>query len=247
MNRNNGFTLIELLVVIAIIAILAAILFPVFASAKKSAHRTQCLSNLRQLSSGLQLYMQNTDACFPRFIQIAANAYSDSGATFYNGEEKISDTAKATYVRKYSVFAQFKPYLKSKGVWRCPADNSINVDTEISVGKRFTSYIYRWLLGSISCQAEMNLGEIWWKDKVWRECEFTRPSKTIAWHEQNAFHDYRVDENSYWLPDVKTNVACMDGHVVTVEVGSAYLMPKKRFVPGYDYHWTHRAGYSDLP
>jgi prepilin-type N-terminal cleavage/methylation domain-containing protein/prepilin-type processing-associated H-X9-DG protein len=59
MHRRKGFTLIELLVVIAIIAILAAILFPVFAEARENARKTQCLSNMKQLMTGFQMY--NTD------------------------------------------------------------------------------------------------------------------------------------------------------------------------------------------
>ena len=57
---RRGFTLIELLVVIAIIAILAAILFPVFAQAREKARQTSCLSNLRQLSTGMTMYAQDS-------------------------------------------------------------------------------------------------------------------------------------------------------------------------------------------
>ncbi len=59
--RSRGFTLIELLVVIAIIAILAAILFPVFARAREKARSTSCLSNMKQLSTGAMMYSQDYD------------------------------------------------------------------------------------------------------------------------------------------------------------------------------------------
>jgi prepilin-type N-terminal cleavage/methylation domain-containing protein/prepilin-type processing-associated H-X9-DG protein len=64
--RAWGFTLIELLVVIAIIAILAAILFPVFAQAREAARKTACASNLRQLASATLMYVQDYDERFPR-------------------------------------------------------------------------------------------------------------------------------------------------------------------------------------
>ena len=64
-RRIKGFTLIELLVVIAIIAILAAILFPVFAQAREKARQTSCLSNLKQVSLGVMMYTQDYDESFP--------------------------------------------------------------------------------------------------------------------------------------------------------------------------------------
>jgi len=70
MRRNViGFTLVELLVVIAIIAILAAILFPVFAKAREQAERTQCLSNMKNLSMALNMYCQGWDGRFPLGFQ----------------------------------------------------------------------------------------------------------------------------------------------------------------------------------
>lgn len=63
--KRNGFTLIELLVVIAIIAILAAILFPVFAQARESARTTSCLSNMKQIGLGVKMYAQDYDEEFP--------------------------------------------------------------------------------------------------------------------------------------------------------------------------------------
>src|SRR6266516_4053330 len=61
LRRRHGYTLIELLVVIAIIAILAAILFPVFAQARDKARQTSCLSNMKQISLGWTMYMQDYD------------------------------------------------------------------------------------------------------------------------------------------------------------------------------------------
>ena len=77
-NRKSGFTLIELLVVIAIIAILAAILFPVFARARENARRASCQSNLKQLGLGFAQYIQDYDDRLPAFDNV--NPVNDSYA-----------------------------------------------------------------------------------------------------------------------------------------------------------------------
>jgi prepilin-type N-terminal cleavage/methylation domain-containing protein len=97
---SAGFTLIELLVVIAIIAILAAILFPVFAQAREKARSTSCLNNLKQLGTANQLYMQDNDDGF-----VVTNAQG-------------SDTMKVWPVT-------LRSYVKSDAVLRCPSDGGL--------------------------------------------------------------------------------------------------------------------------
>ena len=77
-GKRTGFTLIELLVVIAIIAILAAILFPVFARAREKARTASCQSNLKQLASGCIMYMQDYDECYPQVYPVSGWAWDDT-------------------------------------------------------------------------------------------------------------------------------------------------------------------------
>ncbi|MBS1727083.1 MAG: prepilin-type N-terminal cleavage/methylation domain-containing protein [Armatimonadetes bacterium] len=107
-SRNKAFTLIELLVVIAIIAILAAILFPVFAQAKAAAKKTSCLSNQKQLALGATMYATDVDDIFPY------DNGGDPGNTYYgqpyvNGA--MDPTAPTNWVR--SVY----PYIKNMQIY----------------------------------------------------------------------------------------------------------------------------------
>jgi len=86
----KGFTLIELLVVIAIIAILAAILFPVFAQAREQARRTSCLSNVKQLNTSVQMYIQDYDESIP----LAASS-DPAGANFFTWQDSVQPYAKS--------------------------------------------------------------------------------------------------------------------------------------------------------
>jgi prepilin-type N-terminal cleavage/methylation domain-containing protein len=109
-HLRSGFTLIELLVVIAIIAILAAILFPVFAQARDKARQTACLSNAKQIGLAVTLYVQDYDETF--YWQKAWDEQVEMGAGFWGASYK-------TYVRWPFAHA---PYIKNTDVYRCPSD-----------------------------------------------------------------------------------------------------------------------------
>jgi prepilin-type N-terminal cleavage/methylation domain-containing protein len=82
---RRGFTLIELLVVIAIIAILAAILFPVFAQAREKARQTSCLSNEKQMGLGVMMYVQDYDETYPMAYYYINGATSAAGYVQWTG------------------------------------------------------------------------------------------------------------------------------------------------------------------
>src|SRR5579871_1217797 len=83
--RKTGFTLVELLVVVTIIAVLAAILLPVFAFARQSAHRSVCLSNVRQLALGVQMYADDYEETYP-LLSVPIALGSDKSAEVLYGE-----------------------------------------------------------------------------------------------------------------------------------------------------------------
>jgi prepilin-type N-terminal cleavage/methylation domain-containing protein len=98
MKTRRAFTLIELLVVIAIVAILAAILFPVFAQAKAAAKRTACLSNSRQVGMALKMYLADYDDAMPIYY-----AYHSQPPAFQPGHKGV-EVALAPYCRNPDVF-----------------------------------------------------------------------------------------------------------------------------------------------
>ncbi|MGB9607192.1 MAG: type II secretion system protein, partial [bacterium] len=121
--RKRGFTLIELLVVIAIIAILAAILFPVFSRAREQARKTACLSNLKQIGNALLMYTQDWDERLPVCSTWCAWPDPNNNLQYYQ---------------------RLQPYVKNWQIWACPsakgtcANNSIThhaVNDMIKAGK----------------------------------------------------------------------------------------------------------------
>jgi prepilin-type N-terminal cleavage/methylation domain-containing protein/prepilin-type processing-associated H-X9-DG protein len=118
MNRRRGFTLIELLVVIAIIAILAAILFPVFAQARESARKTSCLSNIKQLSLGMMMYLEDYDELFPNW---------NYGFFCNGGNNGLPRDSKSFW--SMAIY----PYIKNVGVYR-DTDDILQLPDQWSAG-----------------------------------------------------------------------------------------------------------------
>jgi len=129
-RRLPGFTLIELLVVIAIIAILAAILFPVFARARENARKATCQSNLKQISMGLLQYAQDYDECLPFLYQAVSNPRT--------GLAQIT-----------------QPYIKNWEVHNCPSS-----DQKTLVGDYLGHRSYGYHTGLMPQNAGVSLSQI---------------------------------------------------------------------------------------
>ncbi len=154
--RNNGFTLIELLTVISLIALLAGLLFPVFAQVRESARRTSCASNLHQIGLSISLYSQDSDDHYPIGVDSA-----DHGS--YLWEPTPDQEAELPTIPLLRDIVN--PYLKSNNVWRCPSDignqvitfygrsddgqdDDFDVNLSPTAYERLgTSYVYRLQLG----------------------------------------------------------------------------------------------------
>ena len=142
MTRRNGFTLIELLVVIAIIAILAAILFPVFARAREKARQTTCTSNLKQIGLALEMYASDWDGLLP-----LANEYPASPPVPSGGDP-------AQYQGPPSIVDILAPYTKNRQIFRCPSDKDKMFQTQ------GTSYDYGY--GALDADIPMPVQPIDW-------------------------------------------------------------------------------------
>jgi len=219
MDKKKGFTLIELLVVIAIIAILAAILFPVFTRAKLVAKRSSCAANLKQIGCCIRMYMDDNDCRFPTRLV-------DGSDTSANG----SSPNNAYWWPTATWRTLLEPYVKSNMVFSCPgriAASNATIVNNVPDARKFRWGHYAmnpncWDLvnapftagikDSNIKQRALLVGEVsdYWHRGSWGELAYT--SGDIACTNNSNFTYIST------IHDGSTNYLLMDGSVRTVKV-----------------------------
>ncbi len=156
--RRQGFTLIELLVVIAIIAILAAILFPVFAQAREKARQTSCLSNMKQIGLALKMYADDYEGVYPNGCYNGVDGPGPGernwGVDPYQPEGANLDGGCYGYrFYRFLINRQLGSYMKSRQMWYCPSSrvkySTANADLGAQTYDWFPNWVYNvWCPGS---------------------------------------------------------------------------------------------------
>ena len=224
---SRAFTLIELLVVIAIIAILAAILFPVFAQAKEAGKRTACLSNVKQEGLAMQMYIGDFDDVTPTILG------AHNGNTSY----------------EIDWYTQLAPYTKSQGLFLCPDRNEWTLDNSGDTcddsnngGPRFNTtgkcvgYGYNWaftsFMGSGLLYGRTNTSQ--WKVNAGKPTSmFAATAQLYAFGDTGDSPRYTicVDYINQYYNDTKKgdlrhggrfNMAFVDGHSKLVNFNAAF-------------------------
>jgi prepilin-type N-terminal cleavage/methylation domain-containing protein/prepilin-type processing-associated H-X9-DG protein len=236
--RQRGFTLIELLVVIAIIAILAAILFPVFAQAREKARQAACMSNMKQFATGIMMYTQDYDELFP--ITLPHNGVVNSGiGILYTVPEAVLAPAPASPLTRSSWGIAIQPYLKNYNIYACPSGNQfdpfnpppanpLQLATGMSIA--YNGYLSAWPMAGTATPASTYLA-MEFKNRIRgytflmplpseNGCGvpaavpyvFTRNTQTLCWFGHGLY-------GSAWTHGQGGNVTYMDGHVKFVRAG----------------------------
>jgi prepilin-type N-terminal cleavage/methylation domain-containing protein/prepilin-type processing-associated H-X9-DG protein len=252
-RRIRGFTLIELLVVIAIIAILAAILFPVFAQAREKARAATCLSNIKQVNLGWQMYMQDYDETWifrPWGLAVGPGPECD-----WRYVCDSPDTQRGSYINWWDVV---KPYTKNHQIIGCPSapneswlrDAGWTETTNLGIGiNAYPHYglvdgnraiespwgggVYPGVsLAAVSKPAQTicigDAGKLWWKE-YFDQWGYNWLSTVPTYAGTSPWLSPRMESESgsEWGPDDRhsgmANVGFLDGHVKAMRPEAFYL------------------------
>ncbi len=224
-KNRTGFTLIELLVVIAIIAILAAILFPVFARAREAARKSSCQSNLKQLTLAIKMYMDDYGQSLPSSkIMVAPNAQPSvaQSQAFCTNVGDLNATSLAP--ANQTIATALKTYVKSREMWLCPSD-SLDVANQTYTGEM--SYYFR---RCVDYGANNGYSS---------ESVFEYPASQVIFVERLGYHGGQSSLG--WTQGVKLNSGFLDGHVayVAAKVGPSTTTTPNWQATGWPmyYNW----------
>jgi len=203
-RRKGGFTLIELLVVIAIIAILAAILFPVFARAREAGRKASCQNNMKELGLALIMYTGDYDAMLPSSYLWAFsgtwNATQFSYFAYWRGylPPPANATSQSWPMLLYS-------FMKNKDIIWCPSDPDKSDDVFVNNNQQNpTKVSYFW-------KAAVDRGWYGLTTTARKEGDFDFPADQIIFYEHNGWH--WGDTARGLTNGVSINCTFLDGHV----------------------------------
>jgi len=228
---RRGFTLIELLVVIAIIAILAAMLFPVFARARESARKIQCLSNVKNVAMAMQMYLTDYDRFPPREHRadvIDYMATQPGGAT-----NCIDNVGPETYAWRANPYLRWPvildEYIKNRDIWRCPSakletgatyilpgpDFLANLKATVGQwggGMGFGPCVWCWPSGwggSVTDSAAQQMLGV--SNSQLSEPTGKRGGELSAFVESISYNEWAVEVKTAQIEDASSYVVCQDG------------------------------------
>ena len=244
-RRRKGFTLIELLVVIAIIAILAAILMPVFARAREKARAASCTSNLKQIGLAMLMYKQDYDEAIAD-SRIATQQFENwrwPGVANYYGASHICAFAHRVYANNGidlgGLGRVYTPYIKNVQIFRCPSDpgnrgwaeacgvpNTPNGQA-VTPGAKFSSYYQRHAIDAYTSILNANLND----------SSVQRPAQIAVFVEEgwHGGHNRPYMWDNTQAGDVVryANVVFFDGH--SKRLGVPFRTPIG--TPSFDANW----------